>query len=762
MTAATSPKNKSCFGIRYFNKIREGSKLMIVNFVLSLLGLPMLCIAESYGCYLEQINSNKALFYDTDGLEIVSGISLVTSMGLGLVIALFFFSYLYRKTITDMNYALPLNTKQRFFADYLSGLTVYMVPILSGGLIALAILGFCSTFINDVKEVWEDIDIILSTAAVIIIGLILFYTLCVLAITFAGSTFEAIFSCIALNVMIPAVIACFWGNVINSTAFGISYDNIIYNPLLTSTSPIGNAVYMIADRADLMYDYTEIGSGSIHTPFIKWVIFTLICLAAYILIAYVLYKIRKAEDVSKPYVFKWYYYLTVFAAVFCILSVFIFTDSDIIPGLIICGIGWFILEVITRRGFKRLWVGMICFAGAVALTFGISGLCKKTDGFGITKHVPSSVMVSDVDISITGTSLLPYQNMTFKDKKIIEDVVALHQEVIDRYSHPEKYDYPYEPFPADREKTFYMSDNSTISIKYSLRNGAVECRGYTVTSDMLGDLWKDIILSDEYADSMAKNLISAAKNNYGNYRYGSEYSAERLKDNNGIITLSDKMNLRSQEKVLSMEQVEEIAAVYKKDLLAMTEEDLRNSTVWGIFSNGSQNFILDSFTDTKAVLTRLGFRSPAVSEDLFNQGDNDDVSPTYIGVYPEVFNYAYDDNYYKKDPSSEHYLRNYYRYTDTSYTKEEKAHRKEIMTYVSANHNNYYGRLYSMNANNLDFNKDLTDLLNSATYLLFNEKPSGAIVVEGTVYFIPDRNNNKALVERVYEAQFKNSKLIDQ
>ena len=302
----------------------------------------------------------------------------------------------------------------------------------------------------------------------------LFYTICVLALNFAGSTFEAIFSCFGLNAMIPAVIICTFFNSIQSARFGLNAESIFTHPTVTSTSPIGNMIYLATSLEEFADEYSSAFSKSV----LVWTILTLIVIAVYIILAYITYRARKAEDVSKPYVFRWFYYLVLISAVYCFLSIFFAADADILPAIIICGIAWFIMEVITRRGFKKIWVGALCFAGAITLAFGIRNLCDLTKGFGITEYIPSKSMISDVAVSIENTDYL-IDDIHISDKAVINDAIELHSEIIDRYKHPEKYSYNFgDHSEKDTKRARMINDAVNVSFTYSLRNGSKCCRKY--------------------------------------------------------------------------------------------------------------------------------------------------------------------------------------------------------------------------------------------------------------------------------------------
>lgn len=357
MTATTSTKKSSYFGTRFKNTISQNKRNFIVHCILELLGLPVLAVialAMTYADSTEISDAEKTVINNACvGFTLMSVFVLIVCVFLGMTFALNCFNYLYKKHIVDMNYALPLNGTQRFFADYLAGFTMYIVPTVVAVLLSLGILGIGTPFIEGMGEFWKVVPSLLKFVAVALIAMLLFYTLCVLAITFCGNTFEAIFSIFAFNILIPASIACVWLALCSFASYGISSESILINNFLLCTSPIGAVIFAFYS-SESMYIYRDYESSSfVNALFTKWCIITLIVIAIYLVISYFLYRNRKAEDVSKPYVYKSAFYIMMTMAVFCILSLFISTDGFIGAGFAICAVLWFVMEVITRRGFKK-------------------------------------------------------------------------------------------------------------------------------------------------------------------------------------------------------------------------------------------------------------------------------------------------------------------------------------------------------------------------------------------------------------------------
>ncbi|MBR2284068.1 MAG: hypothetical protein IJ874_06575 [Ruminococcus sp.] len=738
MTAATSQQNKSLFGTRFRTQTGENKKLFIINIILELLGLPVLAAIGCYYAYVEKYDIPSWDQPDLDGLSVVALICIMISLGLGILIALNSFRYLYQKALTDMHYSLPLNTRQRFFADYLSGLSIYLIPPVIAALVSLIILVISDMCIADLGEdFWSEVmPLFLRLAMIVVISLVMFYTTCVLAIIFTGNTFEAILSTVALNVMIPAVIFCTWINIASATYFGMSGDEIIYNLFMTSTDPIGNAIFAAITLND--YDQSNIFSSKL---ILRWVIYTVIFIALYILAAYLLYKHRKAEDVSKPYVYKLYYYVVVFAAVYCILTAFLASDTSLGAGILICAVGWFIMSVISRRGFRRIWVDAIAFAGAVALAMGINSLCNATDGFGAAKYVPADGLVSSVNISIYGMDV--HMDMNVKDRAVIEEVTGLQQELIDLYfdpqNHPRKTaEYP-DPKSSKYNSTYIENDYSTLTIKYIMRTGNIVMRSYSTDTSLMADLTRALISSDEYARDQSESLmLNAVNTNAPLWYHDIKDAREHAKG--GTIELYDKFCLDSQIKTISMSDCERLREAYESDLKNVTPEELMSGRVYGMLDYSF--WVLDSFENTIAFLDEIGFEKPDYEDILSGQYS----ARHTISIYPDVFIYS-----------------DYRSFDYDNYNHNHSVIEPEVITRLDpVYHSTGYYDVYndeaeneptlSLNTISVEEDTDLQELLEAASPVIIGEMPGAVVVINEQAYYILPED--KELAEKVYNEYF--------
>lgn len=709
MTAATSSettkqvKTKSFFGRRFFTDINSNKKCLIVNCVMQLLALPVAAVLVLLMCYVEENYDNLS----PDTINSISNggaafaVIAVIAFGISIITAiptvLNHFSYLHKKSNADMHYALPLNNKQRFFADYLSGLAVYLVPVIAAVILSLAIVGIGSIFI-DTKMFWEKVmPIVFRVGTIVFLGMLQFYTVSVFSLTFCGNGFEAGFSICAFNVLIPSTIACLWFAVIETAAFGVVPESLLRMNIFTDTSPVGAAAFLL-NFDDYFSAYGD--STNFDSMFAKWIIMNIICTAIYAAAAFFLYKSRKAEDVSKPYVHRSFFYALLTMAVFCILSMFITEDAPISAGIVVCAIGWFIMEIVTRRGFKKLWTAAISFVVATAAALGVLGICIASDGFGATKRIPSADSVRSVIIDSGSSQLI--SSVKFTDEKVIEEAVKLHQECIDKYYNPDKNDFP----PVNKGDNIYTTNDSFFRLTYTTKSGAVFSREYMVTQSMETGLIKAILLSDEAADLFTEDI--GYKDEYSNSRSPYVMSAS-------FINLSQSANLSESE-------MEKFVSDLKADINDMTEDDLMNGDVYCYLDNTM--FVLKSFERTIANFNDLGFDFSEASIDENFSIMTDPVLASYNGLSYET----YGEN-------------------DYSYDIDFLSAIDELCNISSYGYSGSisYGRVSEISCDN----PYISDLIDNMTSFVIGEKPIAIISLSdyGSYHFLKDTEENRKLID---------------
>ena len=120
---------------------------------------------------------------------------------------------------------------------------------------------------------------------------------------------------------------------IRDRLYGVSiFDTIL--PVLGYTSPIGAGIYLIYLLASNEYTYSDFIGCISAGAYGKWVVFFLLFTAAVFALSMFLYLKRKAEDVSKPYVYKLLYYLVITSVLMAISLIARYDITTIIPVII--------------------------------------------------------------------------------------------------------------------------------------------------------------------------------------------------------------------------------------------------------------------------------------------------------------------------------------------------------------------------------------------------------------------------------------------
>ncbi len=746
MTAKTSATINSFFGTRFKNKIKENKKLLIVNSVLELIGLPLIMILVLCDMYIQE--KKIITDFNPEPLAIVSLIAVFISIAMGTIIALFSFRYLYSKQLVDMNCGLPLTSGQRFVADYLSGLTVYMLPAVLAAVLTVLIAAIGSAFV-DTSEIWEMFSFCLASGCIVLIGMLLLYTLAVLAVTFCGSAFEAIFSVFAVNVVIPAAVACVWLliNRYDGTAYGFCDDSILYKEILNCTSPAGCVIFFERYADDVF------NSISAENMYIRWLIPTLITIAIYFAAAYLLNRYRKAEWVSKPYVYKMFYYAMTTVAIFCIMTLFISSDTSIAAGIVVCAILYFILEVISKRGFKKFWQSILRFAGTITAVFLVWVLCNATNGFGIVKYVPSNFSINSVKIETSSSS--NYLEISTDDENVISEVTDLHKEMIDRHLNFDSYEYDTLPNGGIRkESEFYNYTSNDITIAYSMKNGSTVMRSYVCASEQLADLFKAVYLCDDYADSEADAFAMSAyvwASDWTSDTYCKDYSDFLKSDSKGQIRITNKLLKEIDVQLIDHDEVVALHDAYKQDLLAMTEDELVNSPVYCYIN---EYIVRTSFKNTITLLQSINLPNAELTdENLITENTLRDYRYSDTGIY------LYTDFRFISDLKSyAEYGTDYYAYESNPH---ETVHNGFTSTATYGRYNAYHNCPGTVSLSSLRNDKDLMKLINSATSMNFGERPAAVLIItengsiSGNMLVIPDRGNNRELAEKLFGEYFK-------
>lgn len=685
---------------RIKNNVITNKKLLIIISILHAIGYPLLMCIAVYD-ENKRRNGYNTDYLDTDMFVIASVISGILALLAGFVVAMNTFKYQYKKSCVDMHLSLPLSSSQRFFTDYLTGLGIYLVPALCAWIIG-DIIGFIGI---EIDSAFRNINI---CGVIIVIAMILYYTLSVFCITCCGSIFEAISSSVLINGVIPLFLLVFGYCICDANPYGISEDYLMIEQICF-TSPIGCVLFA--------FNFLDYGLSSMPV-FWSWLISIIIYIALILTLSFYLYKKRKAEKVSIPYVYKSLYYVLTSASLFII--VYSLSDMENFFGAVfISAIFYFILEVITNRGFKKFYFSVLRFASTVVSIVAISLLSNTTNGFGIYKYVPSPAGVSKVCLS---TNNYGYSNdeytllgdELYSDRNIIKAVTQLQKSYIEKSEHYSDYDMI---LAQDEENV--IDNTKPLEIVYYMKNGNIVTRKYDVLIDDLYELCSVIYDSEE--------VIEKFENNISLYK-------ERFHEID--IRFEEAKTSHSYEIAhMTKEMWSEFEDAYKNDLKNMTSDDYYSRQIIGSVYINDNYYIRDNFTNTIAFLEKY------IPD--FNTSGTDFKLSEFAGQSV----YLTKDVLFRDGTLRDIYFSNaYYGYNyciDRNYNRYIGIGREGYINNVSVNE-------FSVGSTTVQ--KDLEKLINVALNVYDDTEIGGVIRIGHKIYFIPVEY--KELVNKVQKELF--------
>lgn len=652
--------NKAFMRHNFMCGVQTKRKFALIIFVLHLAAAPAVAIAAIASVY-----SSSRNFDLCSGIAMIGVCTTALAGALGIYLAIDSFSCLHNKNVVDMRFSLPLNASQRFFSNYLSGLTVYILPFLAAQVFSVLAMGYGCIFMDgrtferyigtnpDTGEAAYTeyvcryfggfMPMLLKLILCGVLVMLMLYTLSVLVTVCCGNIFESIGANLLINAVIPfTILFVFESMFMNLYGIG-SIGEFITMKAIMYTSPAGGIG--AAALWALGYSFMSTIDEFDFKPAI-WITVYLLLTAAMFAGAFFLYKKRRAQQTGKPFAFKFIYYVISTAIMFFMTAMFGVDGQPLVTTVLATFLVYLALECITRRGFKRIWVGIIRYACTIAASVLLIRTAQTTEGFGMVERVPNVSSVKSVEINYNGfynTFPLGYEfddnlyyfdrkpiTLTFTEKENIETIIAAHQKRVDNRDFGLLYDA--------------MGQNLTI--KYNLTGGRKLTRTYDAfTADELEILSK-LDLTDEYKTQIADMFRNGIKNfpqeyeaNYkiyaeefgdypfNNYTYVGNDSAtldnvyDRLNDE---IYTSAKVNINQ---LLKKGFFDQLAEAYAADIMNISEENYYNSTAKESYyfymresrslSNGLN--IPGSFENTIELMEYFGFKFDK-KEDLPNDG----------------------------------------------------------------------------------------------------------------------------------------------
>ncbi|MCI5750913.1 MAG: hypothetical protein MR038_00310 [Oscillospiraceae bacterium] len=522
MTQTVSKRSNSPAVHYGLSLAKRNFKFGILSLCMNFLGLPMFLIAvlaEAYQMKAETPDwfTDKAsyrivsVFGVTDEIYIfIAAVCTIAAVLSGVFIAMGSFSHLFDKQRVDMDFSLPLTADKRFFAGYLSGLGVYVLPYIFCQIISLILLTVgrltVDTWVSGLQaKVFEDFTpmcIKLIFGGLVIMTM--FYTLFVLTMCFCGSRFETGAYGVGANFCLPVIYFCIdW--LISDESYGLVFrisDDTPINHLFGCTSPIGAicGLYLTLYPDNWDRAFYSVNSSAADYSFFSvysfgfWVIKCLAVTALLVFCAYRLYRRRTAEQTGRIFISKTFYYF-VMVCLMMILSVFVSESSTgIFPMLIVTAAVFLIMDCVSNRGIKKLGRSVGKYAVIMAVLIGGYLITDNTGYFGAEDYVPDPGEVKCAELydyeGYYSTDLYT-GTYRFEDEKNIKMITDAHNMQLDEYN----------------SSAEAVRAGCALGIKYTLKSGAVVKRYY---SDAFCCAYEEL-LPLEVSGEMKEQKLAALK-----------------------------------------------------------------------------------------------------------------------------------------------------------------------------------------------------------------------------------------------------------
>lgn len=597
-------KKINAFASNFWIKLTANKKLFVVSCIVNLLGIPLFVFAKVLNIKADNIrfvSSNSINDLDYSCYYVISIASMFVLLAIVIISAFSIFNYLYSKPMVDVIYSLPITVNQRFFSDYLAGLAITGIPYIASMIISLIINGisFAAVPAWALSQVQGDTGstlVIFQGYLYVFLFMLMLYTITVFVLTFCGSIIEGIGYTVILNAIVPIVMfvllafisECVYGMSTISPEFDILRYAASLGGLIVSAEFVGSVMELNS------FDNVNLAHCAL------WAVIYFLITAVIFGISYLFYRKRKAEDVTKPFVFKTVYYVIMTCICFCMsAAVVIFSImssseyvriSSGIPWIIAGAVIFFILDTIQNRGFKKFGSGVIKYIAMTGGSVLLLMIMVWTDGFGGTYKIPDIDNIESVDIYCT--SMFDgdrTREINIKTPENIETVIGVHENAINDY----KEFVASKPNAAKRiSYSPQKASQNYFEVTYNLKSGRTLKREYDIDCNSLYKI-SSLYLEESNIDAIIQNL----RYNYSDEFYkNDEYVNPDISDKFGnYINIS-----------LGRDKISNLISMYEKDLRSADIDDIMNEAETYCFFDGYA--VLTSYKNTVDYLKRIGIK----------------------------------------------------------------------------------------------------------------------------------------------------------
>lgn len=491
---------KSFFGKYLLYKLRGMRSMAVASAVMNFLSTTLLGVAAFY--YV--VTMNKYLTLEDDSAKwllenqvpIVITAALIVACAAIVALAIIImltpasaFDFFVKRNAMDTLGCLPLTYRQRFWGDFLSGLGVHMISFIPFSAIGLLFCAIAHGSLNDAsKEYLSDIVLCytgvirnvfvkayLSYILLLFVGYMGAYAVSCFVTVCCGRSFNAK-ACSLICQILPAGLVTVYCSCAFMKTVGVDI-TVEWTKALAVIPPLGTWVSAIFRGGSNTTAFIDIGVRLERAFFIckqPWYLAVIaVILAALIISAYFLGKLRRNERTGRDFVFKGaYYVLSVMTVVFIIGIIQMTRDAmpwmfslGSIFAIIVAFVLYAAIEFIHTRSFKLIWLTALKFTAICLACQGFFMLAFYTGGFGAGKYLPPRSLISEIRIS--GNKILDPlisrsdEYYIYRSDDAISTILSEHEKLIGETSN--------------------VRTGNDIGITYVLKNGGEVVRGYGTT-----------------------------------------------------------------------------------------------------------------------------------------------------------------------------------------------------------------------------------------------------------------------------------------
>lgn len=366
------------------------------------------------------------------------------------------FSYLYTSRSANAMHAFPVSRKELFITNYISGLLFLIIPEAIGFLLGTLVGALCG---------YTSINVLLFGLGMACGISFVFYSMTVFIAMFAGQLFAVPVFAVILNFLyvgLKAMLSLLMSTISYGMPMSVSLGKLVF------LSPL----YYLSTRVHIVYNdvYDALGlSGG------RSVAGYAIVSAAFVIAAYLIYRIRDMETAGSLISISWICPVFRWGAAFCGGALFGLLFSSllefrsasaiflsVVVFALLFGVTFFFgAQMLLEKGFRVFCKKRMIECGVFLGIFVCLLACIECDLFGQEKKIPKLADIEEAymsELSVISSA---------EEEEIVSRILDIHQQIIDSKRE-------FESASSADEDLYY------ISVRYTLKNGTTLRRAYEI------------------------------------------------------------------------------------------------------------------------------------------------------------------------------------------------------------------------------------------------------------------------------------------